>query len=95
MVVQLLKPGKLANLGKSCHLITTLSPVVEILEALLLRTFTHHLSLDELQHGFRKVYKLDLKISVDDVEIPMVNNHKILASHSKVCIYIVRLACSL
>ena len=51
-VVPLLKPGKPANKGESYRPITLLFPVVKTLEALLLPTFTHHLSLADHQHGF-------------------------------------------
>ena len=48
--VALLKPRKPANKG-SYRPTTLLSPVVKTLEALILPTFTHHLSLAEHQHS--------------------------------------------
>ena len=49
-MVPLLKPGKPANKGESYR------PITLTLGALLLSTFTHHLSLADHQHGFRKVH---------------------------------------
>ncbi len=68
-VVPLLKPGKPANKGESYRPITLLSPVVKTLEALLLPTFTHHLSLAEHQHGFRKVHSTTTALSVINAQI--------------------------
>ncbi len=75
-VVPLLKPGKPANKGKSYRPITLLSPVVKTLDALLLPTFTHHLSLAEHQHGFRKLHSTTTAFSVINARIVYGLNQK-------------------
>ncbi|XP_049318515.1 probable RNA-directed DNA polymerase from transposon X-element isoform X1 [Bactrocera dorsalis] len=75
-VVPLLKPGKPANKGESYRPITLLSPVVKTLEALLLPTFTHHLSLASHQHGFRKVHNTTTALSVINAQIVRGLNQK-------------------
>ncbi len=75
-MVPLLKPGKPANKGESYRPITLLSPVVKTLEALLLPTFTHPLSLAEHQHGFRKVHSTTTALSVINAQIVHGLNQK-------------------
>lgn len=53
-----------------------LSLVLKTLEALLLPTFTHHLSLAEDEHGFRKKHSTTPILSVIKVEITRDFNQK-------------------
>ncbi len=71
----LLKSGKPANKGESYRPITP-SPVVKTLKALLLPTFTHHLSLADHQHGFRKVHSTTTALSVINAQIVHGLNQK-------------------
>ena len=52
-IIPLLKPGKPSNQGSSYRPITLLSPVVKVLESLLLPTLRENLPLADHQHGFR------------------------------------------
>ena len=52
-IIPILNPNKPATRGESYRLISLLSPVVKILEALLLPTFKRHFPLAEHQHGRR------------------------------------------
>ena len=51
--IPLLKPGKLADQGKSYHPIALLSPVAKLVKKLLLPRLQEHLPLANHQHGFR------------------------------------------
>ncbi|KAI5707813.1 hypothetical protein M8J77_010316 [Diaphorina citri] len=53
-VIPLLKPGKPADKGKSYRPISLLSPLIKILEALILSILKDHIELADHQHGFRK-----------------------------------------
>ena len=53
-LIPILKPNKPAIKGESYRPTSLLSPVVKILEALLLPTFKRHFLLAEHQHGFRE-----------------------------------------
>ncbi len=53
-IIPLLKPGKSADQGKSYRPIALLSPVVKLVERLLLPFLQNHLPLADHQHGFRE-----------------------------------------
>ena len=52
-IILIPKPGKPSNQGSSYRPITLLSPVVKILEAMILPFLKDHLPRHEHQHGFR------------------------------------------
>ena len=53
-IIPLLKPGKSPDDATSYRPISLLSPVVKLLESLVLLSITPHIELAEHQHGFRK-----------------------------------------
>ena len=69
-IIQLLKPGKPDDTGKSYHPVSLLSPLVKALETFLFPTLTEQLPMADHQHGFRKgrstttaLYKTDCRLT--------------------------------
>jgi hypothetical protein len=55
LVLPILKAGKPPGLGSSYHPISLISPVIKILQRLLLPTITASLKTSPTQHGFKSI----------------------------------------